>query len=105
MAYCAPEMLQDHPSGMCKVFTTKADVWSAMLIVWESWTQKPWLEDKNLSNLRKAVLARTVPDMSTVPPFLEAIMRYGLQFNDRKRPEASVSGVRSCVSVCVCDKH
>jgi hypothetical protein len=89
LEYGAPEMINDHPSGMCKVFTTKADVWSAMLIVWESWAQRLWLGAT--ANHKKSILSGTIPDVSGMPPFLAAITRYGLQYNDDKRPEASVS--------------
>lgn len=91
VAYGAPEMLQDHPSGQCKVFTTKADVWSATIIVWESWAQQPWIDTTNTADVIKAVTSGKIPDITKMPPFLAAVIRYGLLRNDSKRPEASVS--------------
>jgi hypothetical protein len=62
----------------CQVFTTKADVWSAMLIVWESWAQKSWIESVKDSKVVQAVVSGELPDFSVMPPFLAAVVRYGL---------------------------
>ena len=60
-----------------------------MLIVWESWTQRSWMGDVKESKVSHAVLSGQLPDFSIMPPFLAAVVRYGLLQDDGKRPEAA----------------
>jgi hypothetical protein len=49
-----------------------------MLIVWESWAQKSWIESVKDSKVVQAVISGELPDFSVMPPFLAAVVRYGL---------------------------
>ena len=73
-------------------YTTKIDVFSTMLVVWECWSCRRAYSDSfelNRAELNSYVKRGNLPSLSHFPPFLEAFVKFGLEMDPDKRPDAS----------------
>ena len=71
-------------------YTTKIDVFSTMLVVWECWScQRAYSDQLNTRDLNSYVKRGNLPSMHHFPPFLEAFVKFGLEMDPDKRPDAS----------------
>eukprot|EP00040_Diaphanoeca_grandis_P033786 m.207716 g.207716 ORF g.207716 m.207716 type:complete len:2204 (-) comp32991_c0_seq1:55-6666(-) len=84
--YIAPEM---RVQARKTKYTPKVDVFSSMLVVWECWIRRRAYSEMTGFRLDDYVKRGNIPELSGFPPFLEAVVRFGLLANPDLRPDAS----------------